>query len=87
MQSKCTCCKHLLQCQVPKHPRLEVSKGLAYNSTFSLYIYVVVCLQRTNHIDVQRKGRVISLVAGVHNGTKRIWYCEVVLYWGQEEGV
>ena len=24
--------------------------------------------------------------AGVHNGTKPIWYCEVVLYWGQEEG-
>ena len=30
---------------------------------------------------------VCLFVAGVHNGTKPIWYCEVVLYWGQEEGV
>ena len=38
--------------------RLEISKSLAYyNSTLSLYIYVVVCL----------------FVAGVHNDAKPIW--------------
>ena len=80
----CTCCKHLLQCQVPKHPRLEVSKGLAYNSTFSLYIYLCGCLFTNNQPHrCTKKRSSYKFVAGVHNGTKRIWYCEVVLYGGR----